>query len=72
MMSSAGTDLMLILCFPADPIQTHSMAGHRPQRSLPSRKLTWKPKKGPTKTTVLKKGAIWVSMLVWGSVHPRV
>ena len=25
-------------------------------RSIPSRKLTWKPKKGPIKTTVLLKG----------------
>ena len=25
-------------------------------------------KKGPIKTTVLLQGAIWVSMLVWGSV----
>ena len=33
---------------------------------LHSRKLTWKPKKGPLKTTVLLKGTIWVSMLVWG------
>ena len=32
-------------------------------------KLTWKPKKGRIKSTVpLKGGAIWVSMLVWGSV----
>ena len=37
---------------------------------LHSRKLTWKPKKSPIKTTVLLKGdyIIWVSMLVWGSV----
>ena len=36
---------------------------------LHSRKLTWKPKKGPIKTRVLLKGVyIWVSMLVWGSV----
>ena len=31
-------------------------------------KLTWKPKKGPIKTTVPLKGAIWVSILAWGSV----
>ena len=32
-------------------------------------KLTWKPKKGPIKSTVpLKGGAIWVFTLVWGSV----
>ena len=35
---------------------------------LPSRKLTWKPKKGPKKTAAPLKGAIWVSMLVLGSV----
>ena len=27
--------------------------------------------KGPVKTTVLLKGDIWVSMLVWGSVNPN-
>ena len=35
---------------------------------LPSRKLTWKPKKGLYKLQSLQRGAIWVSMLVWGSV----
>ena len=34
------------------------------QFELHSRKLTWNPKKGPIKT-----GAIWISMLVWGSVY---
>ena len=29
-------------------------------RLIHSRKLTWKPKKGPIKTTVPLKGAIWV------------
>ena len=35
---------------------------------LHSRKPTWKPKKGPMKTTVLLKGDYVVAMLVWGSV----
>ena len=35
---------------------------------LLSRKLTWKPIKGPIKTSVLLKGAIWVSIFIWGSV----
>ena len=43
-------------------------AGKCSAQKLPSQKLTWKPKKGPTKTRVLSKGALWVSMLVWGSV----
>ena len=34
-----------------------------------SRKLTWKPKKGPIKTTVVLRMAIWVATLVWGSVR---
>ena len=38
----------------------------------PSRKLTWKPQRSPMKTTVLLKGTIWVSMLLWGSVGFRV
>ena len=36
---------------------------------LYSRKLTWKPKKGPRKTTVLLKGYYMGFMLVWGSVY---
>ena len=37
--------------------------------NLPSRKLTWKPKKGPIKITFLLMGTTWVSMLAWGSVN---
>ena len=35
---------------------------------LHSHKLTWKPKKGPMKTTVHLKVTLWVSMLIWVSV----
>ena len=43
-----------------------------PLFKIPSRKLTWKPQKGPMKPTVpLKRGAIGISILVWGSVNPK-
>ena len=35
-----------------------------------SRRQTWKPNKGLIKTTVLLKGTVWVSMLVWGVYGP--
>ena len=45
---------------------SNSRRGLRALCKLPSWKLTWKPKEGPIGP--FKKGAIWVSMLVWGSV----
>ena len=38
---------------------------------LPSRKLTWKPKKRPIKTTVPLKRGYMGAMLIWGSVLPK-
>ena len=51
--------------WPATEAEPARMEG---QGDLHSRKLTWKPKKGPIKTAVLLKETVWVSMLVWGNV----
>ena len=57
-------DKMTCKIFVRRPQGSNSRAVPQGSNQLHSRKLTWKPKKGPIKT----KGTIWISMLVWGRV----